>query len=339
MVAQIDSIYWNQCRSRVPARLLSYALFEGRPLTTRGRFVNPAVKGLAGLLSKFSDDSEVDRPIFVVGLGRSGTTVLGTILSTHGEVGFLNEPKLHWSRLHPKEDLIGSYTTGDCRYRLGREDVDPDKRLNARRYLSAYLRCIGRKRLVDKYPELVFRRDFVRTLFPDAPFVVLMRDAPAAISSIVRWSEDHATGSGAQRADWWGTADRKWKALRDQVIAPDPAFASIRSELDQISSDEERAALEWVATTRDGLRLCRELPGSALLVRYESLTAAPGAEMQRILDHCELSRDLGCLDYAVNRLVPARQAHEIGCRPSIRALVEETRIEAGYVNANDREER
>ena len=43
MVAQLDRLYATLRPQRVPPRLISYALFEGRPLTTRGRWINPLV--------------------------------------------------------------------------------------------------------------------------------------------------------------------------------------------------------------------------------------------------------------------------------------------------------
>ena len=125
MVAQLDRTYLRYRPSRVWARLVSYALFEGRPLTTKGQWFNPIVFGLAKVLRRLPPIVEVREPLYVVGTGRSGTTILGIILSMHPDVGFLNEPKALWAGLHDEEDLIGSYNDNKANYRLGTADATP----------------------------------------------------------------------------------------------------------------------------------------------------------------------------------------------------------------------
>jgi hypothetical protein len=39
---------------------------------------------------------------------------------------------------------------------------------------GAYLALTGTTRVIDKYPELVFRVDFVRALFPEAKFLLIV---------------------------------------------------------------------------------------------------------------------------------------------------------------------
>lgn len=43
MIAPIDTDYLRYGLARTARRLASYLLFEGRPLTTKGRFINAAV--------------------------------------------------------------------------------------------------------------------------------------------------------------------------------------------------------------------------------------------------------------------------------------------------------
>ena len=101
MPAQIDRRYVRASPFKACGRLVSWSLFEGRPLTTRGRWINPLVFALYGIQRRLPQLHRVERPIFIVGTGRSGTTVLGTVLSLHRELGFLNEPKALWHAVLP----------------------------------------------------------------------------------------------------------------------------------------------------------------------------------------------------------------------------------------------
>src|SRR5690606_40375856 len=49
---------------------------EGRPLTTRGRWINPLVFGLYRMAQRLPLGRPVREPAFILGMGRSGTTIL-----------------------------------------------------------------------------------------------------------------------------------------------------------------------------------------------------------------------------------------------------------------------
>ena len=168
MIAQLDKDYLKIAPLRIPVRLLSYALFEGRPLTTRGRWINPLVFAHLRLWMKLPPIKQVEQPIFIAGMGRSGTTVLGKTLSVHEDVGFLNEPKAVWHSFCPNEDVNGNYCRDDASFRLDENDLKEDTIQNAHRLFGAYLYWSCRSRLVDKNPEVIFRTSFVKNIFPDA---------------------------------------------------------------------------------------------------------------------------------------------------------------------------
>ncbi len=176
MIAQLDPLYIQMRPWKLWSRLVSYCLFEGRPLTTRGRWVNPLVFSLFAIEKRLPQIKRVEKPVFILGTGRSGTTILGMVLSMHREVGFLNEPKALWHAIHPGEDLIGSYALGAANYRLAADEATPKRILYAHRLFGAYLATSLARRVVDKYPELIFRVPFVKAIFPDAKFLFLVRN-------------------------------------------------------------------------------------------------------------------------------------------------------------------
>ena len=315
MIAQIDSRYIKTRPTKVITRLMSYAFFEGRPVTTKGRWINPLV---FSLLKRFATNNNryksVEKPIFILGTGRSGTTILGIVLSMHREIGYLNEPKAMWHLIHPHEDVIGNYSQAEAKYRLTAEDATHEMRQRAAQMFGAYLTATRSKRLVDKYPELIFRVDFVRALFPDARFIFLIRNGWDTCHSIATWSKRLGVQVNSEKHDWWGVDDRKWRLLIEQLVKTDPIFAEM--ETDDIKHFErhlDRAAIEWIVTMQEGIRLMQATPDYIHLVRFEDLTLEPDKTLTALCDFCELPTDSTFYEYARQTLrpVPARKPFDV----------------------------
>jgi hypothetical protein len=330
MIAQLDSLYIRMRPHKAVSRLLSYALFEGRPLTTKGRWINPLVFALFALEKRFPPLKSVKRPIFIVGTGRSGTTILGLVLSIHQDVGFLNEPKALWHAIYPNEDLIGSYSCGCAHYRLSAEDVTDEICRSAHQLFAAYLTAVGSKRVVDKYPELIFRTSFVRAIFPDAGFIFLVRNGWDTCASIQGWSKRLGIQTNDEIHDWWGVNHRKWHLLVNQLVATHPDFKGIVEEVRNFECQTDRAAVEWIVTMREGLRLKQEWSDSVHLLHYEELTSHPDKSLEKVLGFCQLPTDKAVFDYAHQILFPVPPHNRFDLHPTIRPLFEETMTALGY---------
>ena len=314
MIAQINPNYIRTRPMKALTRLMSYALFEGRPVTTKGRWINPLVLSLLKTISTNNRKYKpVEKPIFILGTGRSGTTILGIVLSMHTEIGYLNEPKAIWHLIHPHEDIIGNYSQSDAKYRLTAEEATDEMRQRARQMFGAYLKTTCSERLVDKYPELIFRVDFVRALFPDARFIFLVRNGWDTCHSIANWSKRLGREVNGEKHDWWGVNDRKWQLLVKQLVKIDPLFSEIADEIKHFEQHLDRAAIEWMVTMQEGLRLMRAASDCMHLIRFEDLTAKPDEILAALCDFCELPVDNKFSEYAQQTLhpVPARKPFDI----------------------------
>ena len=331
MIAQINPNYIKTRPMKALTRLMSYALFEGRPVTTKGRWINPLVfsilKAAAANKSRYKP---VEKPIFILGTGRSGTTILGIILSMHREVGYLNEPKAIWHLIHPHEDIIGNYSQADAKYRLTAEEATNEMRQRAVQMFGAYLTTTRSQRLVDKYPELIFRVDFVRSLFPDARFIFLVRNGWDTCHSIATWSKRLGVQINGEKHDWWGVNDRKWRLLVEQLVKTDLMFSKIADEVKHFERHLDRAAVEWILTMQEGLRLMQASSDCIQLTRFEDLTLEPDKTVAALCDFCELSADNKFSAYARQTLhpVPARKPFDI--HPKIAPIFHDTMAKLRY---------
>lgn len=205
MIAQVDRDYLTRRPASAFRRIITRALFEGRPVTTKYRWLNDFVFAHFVLEKRLGFWKTVEQPVFIVGTGRSGSTILATLLSFHPHVGMLNEPKALWHVVYPYEDVNGNYTnTMPAYYRLRADDVDNRVKQNAHRLFGAYATLTLSKRIVDKNPEMIFRIPFVQAIFPDAKFIFLVRNGWDTIGSIVTWSKREAVRVQGEIHDWWG---------------------------------------------------------------------------------------------------------------------------------------
>lgn len=331
MIAQINSDYIKRRPTKAITRLISYAFFEGRPLTTKGRWINPIVFSILNMAANSNKQfTPVEKPIFILGTGRSGTTILGVVLSMHRDVGFLNEPKAIWHLIHPHEDIIGNYSLNQVKFRLTSEEATNEMNQRATQMFGAYLSVTGSKRLVDKYPELIFRVDFVRVLFPDARFIFLVRNGWDTCHSIANWSKRLGVHVNGQKHDWWGVDDRKWKLIVEQLVTTDLDLKNIVDDIKHFDRHLDRASVEWIVTMREGLNLIESISDCIHTVRFEELTSNPEATLLQLCDFCELLSDKTFLNYAQQNLNPVPPRIPFDLHPKIAPIFYDTMARLGY---------
>lgn len=159
-----------------------------------------------------------DRPVFVVGCPRSGTTLFRTMLSAHRSIAIPPETRfmmgMYWRR-----DEFGDLRQRGAREALARaivedretrvyvlgldgqqvveEIVDGPPTLGTAFgvVLRSYARKFGKPRWGDKRPAYYAFMDELDRLFPDAQFIHLIRDPRACVESLKRqeWYPDEAT--------------------------------------------------------------------------------------------------------------------------------------------------
>jgi hypothetical protein len=242
----------------------------------------------------------VDRPIFIVGSGRCGSTLFHQALSYHPQVAFLTEacarhPASAWqNRMIMRlldAPLVGRYLrrrfpanehwafwNWHCRgfSRPCRDLLADDVRPNEAAHIQAVLAGIPagrRRRLAIKFTGWP-RIGFLAGVFPDAKFIHLLRDGRAVVNSLLNvdfwqgWVGPESWGWGKLT----GAEEEEWRISGKSFVV--------------------LAAIQW-KRHMDAFEIAktRLTPEQCLELKYENFARAPVSEMERVLEFCELEAD------------------------------------------------
>ena len=302
----------------------------------------------------------IDRPIFMIGVPRSGTTVLSEAISLHEDLGWISNyvsrlpflpwlalfdritdnPSLGWllrgkkgqdrrltSQLrrllphtdeaftfwkwHGGEKMLWSYLIDQS------ADAAEQKRLASS--LRTILSCQGKKRFFTKFTGPP-RIHYLRSLFPDAYFIHVIRDPRATVSSLLKVS--FWRRQGGLENPWW----------RDGLAASD-----IRKWEDTGKSPAALAAIQWhriVELTRQERELLD--PDHYLEVRYEDFTDAPHDILNTVFQSIDLPDSAQAHKYlsSIGKLTNMNFKYQSNLTPEDISLIEDITREqarrAGY---------
>ncbi len=335
MAAQIDKEMIKIRPRKIWGRFLAWGLFEGRPLTTKGRWINPLVFAGYRFAQFFPNSKKTESPIYIVGTGRSGTTILGKLFAIHKDTLFLNEPKALWHYACGNEDIIGSYSAKDCCIRLNEYEATPMVATKIQKIYANILRLTFANRIVDKYPECIFRVGFILKLIPSARFIAIVRDGVDTCSSVRDWSRRKGVNISGEVHDWWGRNDQKWKMLVNEIVPEHSDLKELKSLLLSAEDHRDRAAVEWIVSMREA-KAAAETYSEVLTISYESLCESTEEIICKVLNHCNLSNDSKFNDYASAVLYSAPTYSSLELMPELVEPFKRTLIEMGYFDSLER---
>jgi hypothetical protein len=224
------------------------------------------------------------RPIFVIGCPRSGTSALLELLLCSPELGWLHhEGHALWDPYH---SLKGRGWDSDA---LGAEDVSERERA----YVYLAVRMFVRdRRFIDKTTENCLRIGYLRELFPDATFVFLRRRAADNVNSLIEaWKArprfvkyrlpERLEGIGEISGERWSFAlIEGWRELRSAPL-------------------EEICARQYIACNEAVLDARHDVESSRWVdVAYEDLVASPVETAERLCVSLDLAFDPAIEEHA-----------------------------------------
>lgn len=252
----------------------------------------------------------VDRPVFLIGMGRSGSTVVFECVATHPDVGWLSHHanrRPDWRFLHAVSRLADlgfgvrkAIERSDQRralvekVRIGPAEAwetwasvcgekirfdwllgvraTPGERAAAAALVRDVLRYTGKRRFGAKFTGPP-RIGYLASLFPDARFVHLVRDGRAVARSLLRvpfWRDSFRM----ERPAWENGLPEAWTPLWRDSTNPPLALAALQwRRVIEVARDEARALAK----------------GQYHEVRYERFLADPVSTVDAILSEVGLA--------------------------------------------------
>lgn len=207
-------------------------------------------------------------PIFVIGMPRTGTTLVDRILSSHPDVGSAGE--LQAMPLAVKEvAATPSRVVVDAATILASLGADPQGL--GERYMARATphRPAGRVRFVDKLPANILYVGHIARALPNARIVCLRRNP----------------------------MDTVWSNFKNLFAPGSPYYF--------YSNDLMDTARYYARFDRLMAFWQRRFPGRILELSYEALVADQEGETRRLLEHCELDWDANTLAFHENQAAVA----------------------------------
>ncbi len=242
----------------------------------------------------------IKNPIFIVGSGRSGTTILYNLLSIHPQVGWFSNytnrfptfPELAiahklldlpWVGSKLKQNIINNNkfrfgivpSEGEniyhdyCGFEKTRKSTEEDlseKQVHKfKTVIKKHLKMSDKKRFLTKQTANNQRIELINSIFPDALFIYLIRDGRAVTRSLLN-------------VDWWDDMEF-WH--REGT----PSGLTKNSKVTNL----ELAALHWKINVEEILSHKNLLEGRYKEIKYKDLTNKPRSVIENLLRFCDLS--------------------------------------------------
>lgn len=246
------------------------------------------------MIESKNNNMEIIKPIFIVGVPRSGTTLLYRLLAQHPELAwfsknailkFYSKEYLHFiflrrrifdmrKILYPKgpftprffsvyESPIEMGQLWNWALGKGWETTENKKNLNVlKRFIRELLAEKKKKRFLAKYPRNSIKISVLKKIFPDSKFIHIIRDPRAVVNSMLKRSVEFQSG-------YFGIP------LKEKIL---PNLSEV-----------EKHALQWKQVTEEIKTASSNLENERFFeIHYEDFVNSTENFLKEITKFCEL---------------------------------------------------
>ena len=243
--------------------------------------------------------NKIDRPIFIIGGGRSGTTILYNLLSMHPELCWFSRysdmlPGNNYIAVfhrmlelpffgnlmkksiisrnplkilpipHEGGNIYHKYCGFEYKYKTTELDYNLESEKKLKKVIQGHLKATGKKRFLSKQTANNQRIRLIHSLFPDGFYIHIIRDGRAVANSLINiyWWENMDIW-------WFNGKPSKWVEMGNEPIA--------------------LAGLIWERDIEEILKNKYLFDNKFFELRYEDLCNNPRNMIKNIANFCELS--------------------------------------------------
>ncbi len=210
----------------------------------------------------FGRGQRLQRPIFMIGCPRSGTSISAMLFARHPQVANISEAGEVWDPQHYGDPEADHYWTA--------ADATPKETARLQERFEFARRVRRRARFFNKHPRNSVRIEYLQAVFPDALYVHVIRDGRAVVHSILEMIKREPERKGLPMGAF--CKPPHWRDL----LRDDPV---------------EQAALQWREIVRYILSRRETLQGRYLEYRYEDLCQDTRGVLGQTFAFCGLRAD------------------------------------------------
>ena len=267
-----------------------------------------------------------------MGFGRSGTTVLQHLISSHPDLTPWLEPRTIWRYADPRRPH-DEFEAKDA----------TDQVVNfIRNSFLKFQKDHGNLRIIEKTPRNILKIPYVNAIFPESKFLYVVRNPFSCISSSEEFWQRSISRSGMKRRLKYTpkkhlpyyfalfVKEQLPKIIFRRKYLPiwGPRYRGIDQDLlrlDRLSL----IARQWAICSRKAEEDLAALPADRVLkLKYEEFVAAPEEVLTAICAHCGLEVTTEMIEMAKEIIDPNRQQKwERFDRDTLRSLVTELEAE------------
>jgi hypothetical protein len=232
----------------------------------------------------------VQKPIFIIGSGRSGTTLLYRLLYGHPDTAWFSGITDILPRF-PQLSILSRFLNGKIHRHFGpsieainiykfcgvdnpslrskgasltEQDVNKYSEFMLYKTVAQHLKWMGKSRFINKNTTNCMRIRYLKHIFPDALFVHIIRNGYAVVNSLLR-------------VNWWPDLELWW-------LGRTP-----RQWIKTGGNPAELCARHWKRQVEEVLQNKEHIPPNQYLeCRYEEVVEKPLSSLKKILEFCQL---------------------------------------------------
>lgn len=226
---------------------------------------------IKNILFYFKKKEAFFTPVFIIGCGRSGTTILGKTLSKHPQIKYLNERRELWHRAYPKFNIWEKGIKNPLLF-VDEKSIETNKNILLRKLFFREQILGNAKILLEKLPINNFRLKFLHESFPEAKFIYLTRNGLEVSNSINR---------SIKKKKWF--TGNKLKLLQKKLH-------EIQKEFDIIEQpDLHKGMWEWKLSIQESNQFFNQLdPTKFTHLSYQNFIENTETSLKIIFDFIQL---------------------------------------------------